>query len=109
MPIRSAFIRDRSATYDDAGGQPQAQPFPVAGYAYANFSVVTQSTTGVLRFVGSVNHGGPWADISGASDVTGSGCTGPISVVGIAYVGVKCITSDSGKTAQIDAFLSEGQ
>ena len=108
MPIPTTFIRGRPANYTDAGGAPQPQPFPVSGFSYANFAVTTSSTTGQLRFVGSVNPGGPWVDISGAPDVPGTGCTGPIDIIGIAYIGFKCVTADSGKTATIDAFLSEG-
>jgi len=89
-------------------GESPLVVFPCGQFSYANLTTETATTTGVLTVLGSARPNGPWAAVGSGVTITGQACTGPFSVVGIAYLGVRCSTADSGKPGTLYAFLSEG-
>lgn len=104
MPREYASAGPWTLRYD-VDSNPQVV-VPVAGWDKANFTVESDATTGALQFLGGATRGGPFAAIGSGYTVTGPGTTGPIDCRGYAYIGVGCSTTQTGKVAQISAFLA---
>lgn len=99
------FYRDIS--YDAASDSPVAW-VAVAGFDKVSVSIITEATTGAVQFVGSANAGGPWVAVGSGPTITGQDACVPFSVSGIAYLGIKCSTAQTGKTGVATVFMTEG-